>query len=120
MNVSTTLSVELVELADQSGAVSATTVKSVAEAGIYRISTYIELAKDGSFSITPIYTWTDSIGAQSAIVNALQLGSGLDASEVFPSFIIHAEESSEIQILTSPTGESEETYDILIIIEKLA
>lgn len=112
--MSTTYLVEYVELADQSGAISETTVFTPAEAGIYRLSVYLEYSEPGN-PYGPNFYWTDSSG--NVNTNPQTIG---NTGQAFASFIIHSVAGEPISFSTSPLNEAGASYNVHIIIEKLA
>lgn len=118
--MSTTSCLETASLLSNTGSITtATTLFSIDEAGLYRVDCYVENAHvSGGFTLTPVFHWTDGIGAESNINNGIQLGSAIEGSQTYPSFLVHAAASSTLAVTTN-ASDSTTSYDMYFVLEKV-
>jgi hypothetical protein len=118
--MSATFCVQTASMLSNVGSItSSPTTFSITDAGLYRLSVYVENPHvSGGFTLTPVFLWTDGIGSESNIDNGIQLGSGIEGSQTYPSFLIHAAASSSVAINTV-ASDAVTSYDMYFVLEKL-
>ena len=100
------------------GNISATTVYTPSDAGVYRISIYATMASGFGGGAATSVTWTDDRGARNAGVpfGNLQGSSNNDAGAVIAFRAL----ADAIQLSTDMAGSSSVAYTLYYVIEQLA
>lgn len=112
--------VESYSLVGKTGALSATTIYTPAEDGLYRIDYYLALAATGVANVTPVIDFTDDFNAET--VNLYGTASGFaqaNAQAVGGSFTFKAKASQPIQLSTSVASGTTPTYNLYATLVQL-